>query len=67
VGQTFDGISIVYQDDVISGLDDYVKTHKIDILALFIPARRLWERLFHSSVSQRMVYHSTTPLLIFHE
>ena len=67
VGRTFDGISIVYQDDVIKGLDEYVQTHQIDILSLFIPARRLWERLFHSSVSQRMVYHSTIPLLIFHE
>ncbi len=67
VGQTFDGISIIYQDDVVEGLDEYVKSHGIDILALFIPARRLWERLFHSSVSHRMIYHSTTPLLIFRE
>ncbi len=67
IGSTFDGISILYRHSVIEALDEYVTNHHIDILALFIPARRLWERLFHSSVSNRMIYHSATPLLIFKE
>ncbi len=63
----FSDFTIVNNNSVVEGLDNYVRANEIDVLALFIPKRRLWERLFHSSVTKKMALHSKMPLLVFHE
>ncbi len=63
----FTDFSVVGSRSVSDGLDQFVREKKIDILALFIPNRRLWERLFHSSFTKQMAFHSKVPLLVFHE
>jgi nucleotide-binding universal stress UspA family protein len=63
----FTDFAIVNSPTVMDGLDSFIKEKHIDLLALYIPKRRLWERLFHSSFTKRMAFHSKTPLLIFHE
>lgn len=63
---TFDGFSIVTNDSVQEGLDEFIQEKDIDVLALFIPRRRLWERLFHTSFSKRMTMNTKIPLLTFH-
>jgi len=63
---TFDGFSIVTSDSIQEGLDEFIKEKDIDVLALFIPRRRLWERLFHASFSKRMTLNTKIPLLTFH-
>ncbi len=63
----FTDFAIVNSPTVMDGLDDFIKEKHIDLLALYIPKRRLWERLFHSSFTKKMAFHSKTPLLIFHE
>lgn len=62
----FSDFTIVNSKDVISGLDTFIKKKDMDILALFIPKRRLWERLFHHSITKKMTFHTQIPLLVFH-
>ncbi len=57
----------VENESILQGLDQYIKDQKIDLLALFIPERRLWEQLFHRSVSRRMVFNTEIPLVVFHQ
>lgn len=45
-------------------LQDYIKDHDIDILAMITYQRSLWDRVFHPSTTRRMSYHTTIPLLV---
>lgn len=58
-------IHIIHSDTVEHGLEKFIDEKNIDVLSLFIPKRRLWERLFHSSFSKKMTLHSKIPLLTF--
>jgi len=63
---TFAGYNVVTDDSIENGLNEFIQEKDIDVLALFIPRRRLWERLFHSSFSKRMAMNTRIPLLTFH-
>ncbi len=58
-------MDIIEHEDVECALNDYIQREQIDWLGMFIPRRRLWERLFHRSLSKRMFFHSSVPLLTF--
>ena len=58
--------AVVNSPSVLEGIDKYIREKHIDLLALFIPRRRLWERLFHTSFSKKMAFHTKVPLLVFH-
>ncbi len=45
-------------------LQDYIKSNDIDILAMVTYQRSLWDRVFHPSITRRMSYHTTIPLLV---
>ncbi|HTN07449.1 universal stress protein [Agriterribacter sp.] len=45
-------------------LQDYIKNNDIDILAMITYQRSLWDRVFRPSVTRRMSYHTTIPLLV---
>lgn len=53
--------------DLEHALDNYIKAKNIDVLVMFMPRRKLWERLFHSSFTKQMTFHTSTPLLIVKE
>lgn len=63
----FTDISVVNNSDLQQGLESYLNQRRIDCLALFIPQRRLWERLFHSSFTRKMTFHTKLPLLVYRE
>lgn len=63
----FSDFYIVNNPSVSEGLEAFIQQKDIQILALFVPRRRLWERLFHTSISKKLALHSHTPLLVFHE
>lgn len=63
--EAFADFTIVHNPSVMDGLDQYVRERSIDMVALFIPRRRMWERLFHSSFSKKMAFHTALPLLTF--
>lgn len=62
------GYTTVIRDKSIKkGLDYFVKTHHIDLLALYLPQRTFTEDLLHRSVSKQLVLSSKIPMLIFKE
>ena len=63
----FADFSIINSHSVTEGLDKYMQEHDVDLLAMFIPRRRLWERLFHNSVTRKMTFQTNVPLLVFHQ
>jgi nucleotide-binding universal stress UspA family protein len=58
--------TIVHNPSVTKGLDMAIEKYAIDMLALYIPNRRLWERIFHQSVSKKMALHTKIPLIVYH-
>lgn len=62
----FSNWHVVHAASVMEGLDEYIKREKIASLALFIPKRRLFERLFHTSFTKKMAMHADIPLIVFH-
>ncbi len=60
-------VDIIVNPSVEEGLNNYIQTKEVDWLSLFIPRRRLWERIFHHSLSKQMFFHAHVPLLIYKE
>ena len=58
---------IVSNPSLMKGMDDFIQKEAVDVLAMYIPKRGLWEQLFHTSFSKQMTFHTDIPLLIFHE
>lgn len=58
--------AVVNDTSVLEGLDRYVRDNDIQVLAMYVPKRRLWERLFHRSHTRAMAFHTSIPLLVFH-
>ena len=56
---------IVKASSVMNGLDNYMEEENVSWLALFIPRRRLFERLFHSSFTRKMSMHTHIPMIVF--
>ena len=53
--------------DISHGLDDFIKTHNVDML-LMMPHKHEWaERLFKKSETKDMIFHTEIPLLILPE
>ncbi len=63
----FSDFSVVSNASASEGIEQFVKEHEIGLLALFLPNRRFWERLFHRSFTKRMAFHSEVPVLVFRE
>jgi nucleotide-binding universal stress UspA family protein len=63
----FARIHIVDNPSIMEGVDEFLKESHADVLALFIPKRNLWNRLFHKSFSKKMTFHAAIPLFVFHE
>lgn len=58
---------VVTNPSIPDGLNNYVISNNTDVLSLYMPKRKLWERLFHFSTSEEMAYHTVIPLLVFHQ
>ncbi len=54
----------VPDDNIEEGLEEFVSTHKIDLLVMYSPKRNLFERLGHRSITRRMTLFSDVPLLV---
>ncbi len=52
--------------DIPESLDKYIQQEKVDIISLTTHKRNMITRLFNPSLAKRMIYHTHTPLLIFH-
>ena len=52
--------------DVLQTLESYLEDEEIDALALTTHKRGMISRLFNPSLARKMVFHTHTPLLVFH-
>ena len=57
---------LVKNEDFWVGMESYVRNKDIDIISLTTHRRNIFSRIFNPSVGKRMLFHSTTPLLVFH-
>jgi nucleotide-binding universal stress UspA family protein len=53
-------------NDVLETIESYIKNADIDLLSLTTHKRNMIARLFNPSIARKMVFHSKTPLLVFH-
>lgn len=58
--------AIVQGENYLNTLDEYIKTNGVDVISLTTHRRNLLTRLLNPSLARQMVFHSTTPLLVFH-
>lgn len=63
----FTDFTVVANPVPAEGINTFIAERNIDVLALFVPNRRLLERLFHRSFTKRMAFHAQVPLLVFKE
>lgn len=52
--------------DVLQTLESYMEHEDVDVLALTTHKRNMISRLFNPSLARKMVFHTHTPLLVFH-
>jgi nucleotide-binding universal stress UspA family protein len=57
---------LVVGDDILETLEKFIVDEEIDILSLTTHKRNMISRLFNPSIARKMVFHSNTPLLVFH-
>lgn len=57
---------LIVGTNTLNGLEKFIDEEKIDILCLTTHKRNMITRLFNPSLARKMVFHSHTPLLIFH-
>jgi nucleotide-binding universal stress UspA family protein len=65
---SYDKISLelVHEENVLEGINEYVNTHDVDVLAMTIKKRTLFDRIFNKSLTKKMAYHTRIPLLALH-
>lgn len=56
--------NVVMNDNLLKGLDQYIKENQIDIITLTSYKRNIFARLFNPSIARKMLFHSDTPLLV---
>lgn len=52
---------------LVEGFNEFVRQSRLDMIVLYTPQRKLWDSLFHKSFSNRMVFHSKIPLLVYND
>ncbi len=57
---------LIKNEDFLVGVESFVQSHGIDVLSFTAYKRNLITRLLNASVAKKMLFHSTTPLLVFH-
>lgn len=51
--------------DILSGLNDYLEQHRLDVICMMVHKRNFFQELFKFSLAKSMTYHSKTPILSF--
>ena len=58
---------MVEDDRVIHGINDFVKSNKVDLLVVVPGHDNLVHRLFNPSVSKGLALHSKIPMLVLNQ
>ncbi len=52
--------------DILSAYDEFIHKNSIDAIALTTHKRNLISRLFNPSMARKMIFHTDTPMFVFH-
>ena len=58
---------ILFEDDLIEGLNEYAKDASIDLIVMSRKDRTVWADFFHKSATRSMTINTNFPLLVLHE
>lgn len=59
-------LELVKEENVLEGINDYVNSNSVDVLAMAIRKRTLLDKIFNRSLTKKMAYHTKIPLLALH-
>lgn len=57
---------IISEPNQLEKLEGYIQNHQIDILSMVTHKRNFLSRLFKSNLTEKILFNSTRPMLIFH-
>ena len=57
---------IIFADDTYRGLADWLKMSKVDLLVMSMRKRSLSDKLFGTSMTRKVLFHTQLPLMTFH-
>jgi hypothetical protein len=60
-------IKITTNDDTREGLSEFVDKSGLDLLIVIPKERNFMERIFHKSVTKKIVLHPMAPVMILHK
>lgn len=55
---------LIHKEKVERGLQEYLKDNQIDLVAVKPRNRGFIENIFHTSITRKMAFHSTIPVLV---
>jgi nucleotide-binding universal stress UspA family protein len=58
--------NLIYSDDILNVLDDFIKKYSIGIISMVTHKRNLIWKLISPSLTKKVLYHTKIPLLVFH-
>ena len=58
---------LVHSKNLPQAIDHFILENGIDVLALTTHRRNILTRIFNPGIARKMVLHSKTPILVFHE
>ncbi len=58
---------LIEHEDLFVGIEGYVHFHNIDMLSFTRRKRNLISRIINPNLAKKMLFHSTTPLLVFND
>jgi nucleotide-binding universal stress UspA family protein len=50
-------------DDIFKGINDFIETNEVDVLAMETHHHSLFGKIFHKSLTKKMAYNTKVPLL----
>ncbi|MBL1409140.1 universal stress protein [Sphingobacterium faecale] len=66
-GKKLDFVFLEKKVSVEETINSFLMENKIDLLAIVKRNRNFFDRLVNSSLSNKLAFHSDTPILVFHE
>lgn len=60
-------LELVKEENILEGINDYVNSNDVDILAMSIKKRSLFDKIFSRSLTKKMAYYTKIPLLALHK
>lgn len=57
---------VIYSDDTYKGLTEWLKIGRADLLVMSMRKRTLSDKLFRTSMTRKVLFHTHLPLMTFH-